>query len=132
MRLNSYLKTNVFLVFLITFLLVLNMGGAFSAHMMMEGDMTPCPYMGMASLCTMTPLEHLSGWQNMFSVTLQESATLILLSFLILSLVWLFTHHLFKPPQSLSKAFSRYRQKEKVPSSLQLAFAQGLIHSKAY
>lgn len=132
MRIHSYLKTNIFLVFLITFLLILNMGGAFSAHMMMDGDMTPCPYMGMASLCTMTPLQHLSGWQSMFSIPLQESVTLLLLSFIVLSLVWLFNHNLFKPPQSLSRVFSRYKYKEKVLNSLQLAFAQGLIHSKAY
>ncbi len=125
-------KVNTFLLFLIVFFLVLNMGGAFSAHMMMDGDMTPCPYMGMASLCTMTPLEHLSGWQNMFSIPLQESVTLMLLSIIILSLVWLFTYYLFKPPQSLSRVFSRYRYKEKILNPLELAFAQGLIHSKAY
>lgn len=132
MRLNSYLKTNIFLGFLISFLLVLNIGGVFSAHMMMDGDMTPCPYMGMTSICSMTPLEHLSGWQRMFSVPLQESGTLLLLSFIVLSLVWIFTQQLFEPLRSFSKVFSRFRYKEKVFDSLQLAFARGIIHSKAY
>jgi hypothetical protein len=132
MRFNSYLKTNIFLVFLLTFLLVLNMGGAFSAHIMTDGEMSPCPYMGMDSICNMTPLAHLSGWQSMFTVTSQGSVTLLLLLSLSVLIIWLFNKYLLKPPQTFSKVFSRYKYEIEVFNHLQLAFTQGLIHSKAY
>lgn len=115
----------------VAILLVFSMGG-FSSHIMMDGDMMPCPYAGMASLCTMTPLEHISGWLSLFSVPVQDFVILLLLSVIFLPFGLFFAGYLLKLRHYFLKISTQYRGVEKVFNSLQLAFAQGIIHSKAY
>ena len=127
------LKFNKAFLIILAFFLVLNIGLGFSAHMVMDDHGTgPCPYMGIASLCTMNPLQHLSEWQSMFSTPLKESTTLLFLLSLSVVLVWLFNQYLLKPPRTFSQVFFSHKHKEKVFNQLELAFARGLIHSKAY
>ncbi len=77
--------------------LMMNVGGVFSAGMMMDdnGMMHNCPYMGIAALCNMSPLEHLSQWQSMFS------ATLLLFA---LAFLWHMSGQLITPPDASSAA----------------------------
>ena len=128
-----FAKNTVFALILGVFFMM-SMGGVFSSEMMMDdGSMTHnCPYMGVAALCNMSPIEHLSQWQQMFWTTSQELATTALLVLLALSLVWFFVKDLFVPGLSLVPIGSRYRERERIVDPLRLAFARGLIHSKVF
>lgn len=123
-------KKAVFVLIIALFLLV-NIGGIFTAEMMMDGDMTHCPYMGVAALCDMSPLEHLSQWQMTFSTTVQQFATaalLLLLAFAILrSLIGRLT-----APKRIEAFVPRYRYRVRNFDPLRLAFARGIIHPKVF
>ncbi len=122
--------------FLLAIVLMVNTGGVLSAAMMSgdDGMMTNCPYMGMSTFCTMSPLEHLTAWQQMFSVTVQQFASISLLLLLITLAAFLyFTERtdtlllieVFLPRQ-------RYKERGKNFDPLRSAFARGIIHSKAF
>ena len=130
---NKTFSKNSFLTLLLVLAFMMNMGGVFSAEMTMkDGMMTPCPFMGVASLCNMTPLEHVSQWQQMFTTTSQEFATTALLSLLSLVVVFSFVNFLSKPKRTPVRLVSRYRYRERIFDPLQVAFARGILNSKAY
>lgn len=117
--------------FLIALLVVINLGGVFTAEMMMEnGAMDHCPFMGVSSLCSMSPLDHLSEWQQMFTTTVQQmlTATFLLLAVII---AWYFLKDLLIPRRT-EKFLERYRDKERAFDPLRLVFARGILHSKAH
>ena len=129
----SLLKTNAIIGLLFSLFLMINMGGFMSSEMMMkDGMMTPCPFMGVASLCNMTPLEHVSQWQQMFTTTSQEFATTALLLLLSLAVVFSFVNFSLKPKRSPVRLVSRYRYRERVFDPLKLAFARGILNPKLY
>lgn len=116
---------------LVAVLLVVNVGGIFSAGMMDDSAMQDCPYMSIPALCTMNPLAHLSQWQQMFTTTVQHMTTAVLLLLLALAVVWYFLQDLCVPKRT--EAFTpRYRDKGRVFDPLRLAFARGVLHSKAF
>jgi len=115
---------------LIALFLAVSMGGIFTAGMMDDGVMNNCPFMNVPALCAMSPLEHLSQWEEMFAATAQHLAATALLLLLALVICW----------YSLQDFIL---QKAKVPiperqntgrffDPLRLAFARGILHSKAY
>ena len=129
----SFLKTHSIIGLIFSLFLVTNVGGFMSADIMIkDGMLTPCPFMGVASLCNMTPLEHVSQWQQMFTTTSQEFASTALL--LLLSLVVVFTVVNFLSKHKLApiRPVSRYRYRERVFDSLKLAFARGILNPKLY
>jgi hypothetical protein len=123
-------KSSIFFL-LVTLVLMMSVGGIFSAQMMMEDGMHDCPFMGIAALCEMSPLQHLSEWQSMFATTFQQFSTFALLLLLALALTWRFADQFFLPKPT--KIFvPRYRYRERVFDPLKLAFARGLIHPKVF
>lgn len=118
---------------LLTVIVSMTMGGVLSYEMMMsDGAMHNCPYMGIASLCTMTALEHLSQWQQMFAATAQSLAVFALLLLLVMSAISRLVEDLFVSVQSPPRVASRYRYKESIANPLRLALARGLIHPKTF
>jgi hypothetical protein len=118
--------------FLLALLLVLNTGGVISSGMMMDdGAMQPCPYMGVPTLCNMSPLEHMSEWQSMFAATVQQFATASLLVLLALLVLWYFAGHLIVPRRT-ETLLPRVRYRERVFDPMRLAFARGIIHPKVF
>ncbi|MBI5004130.1 hypothetical protein HZC00_03480 [Candidatus Kaiserbacteria bacterium] len=129
----NILRRHTIALILLTVFVSMTMGGVFSYQMMMQdGTMHDCPYMGIAVLCDMTPLTHLSKWQNMFSATVQVLVVLALLLLLAAFITSRFVQDLFLPMQSPPRAVSRYRYRESITDPLRLAFARGLIHPKIF
>lgn len=128
-------KRNILLIVLLSFIMMMNVGGALSNQIMMEeGMMADCPYMGVAAICTMTPLQHFSEWQQMFTATAQSMTlmSVLLLLALTAALSGLFRH--IAVPNTLIefRARHRYRYRENIFDSLRLALARGIIHTKVY
>jgi hypothetical protein len=119
-------------VLLVALILVMSIGGVFTANMMMEdGTMHGCPYMGVAALCDMGVLAHISQWQQMFTATVQHVATTALLLLLALALGWHVPRALAIPERA-GTFVPRQKSRARVFHPLQLAFARGIIHSKAF
>ena len=118
---------------LLTFISSMLLGAVLTSQMMMhDGMMEPCPFMGVPSLCNMSPLQHVSAWQQMFAATAHpflNSFLLLLLSFLLATS---FSSMLlrFKPPRT-SFPF-RFRYRERIFDPLQAAFASGILNPKIY
>ena len=126
------LGKNFGLVLLIAFILMTSIGGVLSSQAMMnDGMMHPCPFMGMTAICDMSPLAHLAQWQQMFWATAQTITTIALLLLLALAISWHLREDLSLPKHA-ERFIPRYRYRERVFEPLRLAFARGLIHSKAY
>lgn len=121
------------LFFVLAIFVTLSFGGFLSSEMMMDGNnmMMPCPFMGTTGICNMTPLEHLGGWQQMFTSIQTESFTLALILLLALTVIWgAFTLQYI--PKIIQYRVLRHRYRERVFDPLRLAFARGILHSKAY
>lgn len=107
-----------------------------TTSMDMDGNMTmtDCYMPGMTAICSMTPLQHISEWQKIFTATAQQTTTAVLLLLLALSVVLsqFLVHLLVHKPKERSNPMLRYRYKEKVFDPLRLAFARGKIHSKSF
>ena len=129
---RQFLNKAGLLTVLLLIVLTLSFGAVLSTEMMlMDGGMHNCPFMGVPALCNMSPMEHLSQWQQMFATTLQQISTAALLLLLAVILLWRFAEQLFIP-QRTEIFLPRYRYREKAFDPLRLAFARGIIHSKAY
>ena len=106
----------------------------FGMEMGVGEQMTNCPFMpGQAAMCTMSPLEHIAAWQNVFTALAQEN---ILVFLVFASLIFFFigrlwgTSHIFSAP-----ALYMLRRRVEVPivlSPLQEAFLRGTLHPKIF
>ena len=96
-------------------------------HMTMSNCLMP----GMTAVCDMTPLEHIASWQSMFTISLFQYSSDLLLLLIAFAISWYLSYWLYKPIERLG-FLSRYRYRETVFDSLRLAIAAGIIHSKAY
>ena len=129
---RGILNKKIFFTLLLTAVLMMNFGGFFTSEMMMENSvMHPCPYMGVAAICNMSPLEHLSQWQQMFTTTVQPMTTFALLLLLAIA-VFLHVAEKLSVPKRLERFRPRYRYRERVFDLMQRLFARGILNSKAY
>lgn len=100
-----------------------------------NGNMSMDCYMpGMTAVCNMTPLEHVSSWQSMFtSIPTQSTALMLLLAmFAIVGVIW--TRHTHSPPQS-QQIFSRFSHRRgyiPLHSALQELFSNGILNPKTF
>jgi len=103
--------------------------------MTMDGTMSDCPFMSGMSVCNMTPFEHLSAWQRMFTTLPNQSSVLeILLISSIFTFCFIYFHALFSPPKnSFSLTQKRLYQNQyfSVPY-LQEAFSNGILNPKTF
>lgn len=112
---------------------MMSVGGMLSSEMMLQdGSMMPCPFMGTATVCNMSPLEHVAGWQQMFVAALKQFGANTLLLLLALALVFLSVGGLFSPKVFQTRLVYRHRYRQRIFDPLRLAFARGIIHSKAF
>ena len=127
------LNKNIISALLVSFVFTMTVGGFVSSEMMMSDDgmMQPCPFMGAASICNMSPLEHFSQWQQMFTSIPQEFSIASLLLLLALALVSYFIGHL-SPPKRTEVFVPRHRYRERVFDPLKLAYARGILNPKLY
>jgi hypothetical protein len=131
MVLNS---KNILILGIIAFL-VMSIWSLSTMCMDMNGHMVNCPFMnGSTGFCQMTLTEHMSLWQQTFSLI--KIKDLFLLSLLILLFSVLYatigkTYYQLKS-QPFRHYFYKYRPEIKLFDHLALAFSDGLIHSKIY
>lgn len=127
----SWFKTNAVSGLVLSLMLMMNVGGFLTAHMMMDDDMHNCPNMGIAALCSMSPVEHMSDWLAMFGAKGGELAVTMLLLILLFGAAWHFVEYMLaKDYANIFVPRQRYRQKVFEP--LRLAFARGIIHPKVF
>lgn len=107
-------------------------GISHAMNMDSNGQMSGCPFMGVATVCNMSPLEHVAAWQSMFTSTSSENTLSLLLSVLLVavSILFVLSEGIFpkiRPPLLCRPhRFSLFRH------SLQEAFSNGILNSKAY
>lgn len=125
------LSNKTVLGFVMVFFLIVNVGGLFATGIMMEGNaMNNCPFMGVPALCQMTPLGHASQWQQNFAAIVQDfAAAASVLLFVVVAFWYSFQNLLLKQSGIYIR---RQRDVGRAPDPLQLAFARGILHSKAY
>lgn len=106
------------------------------SHMFMDrkGEMMNCPFMNEAILCQMTPFQHLTAWQSMFTqVSIKEifnPFALVLLSLLLANLFKSFWYkHKFPLLQNLN--FEPIAVLI-IPNLLEVAFSDGILNTKVY
>lgn len=106
--------------------------GVFSLLSMSGHDhmpMTDCPYMvGQQSMCAMDTFEHLTAWK---SLVLTIPSFIYVLTLLVL--VFSFQHLLSSSPPLLRQLlYYRKTKFEPITTSLELAFARGILNPKPY
>ena len=102
-----------------------------------NGKMSDCPFgNNTASICTMSPLEHIAAWQSFFStLPLKEKMSLIfsLVAFaLALFLLPKFFQQFLKYKNLFYLQRYRYLRKDFIPNPLQEAFSSGLLNPKIF
>lgn len=123
--------------FLVMSLGVPHFGMAMPMDMDEHGNMpmTDCYMPGMATICNMSPLEHIASWQGMFTSLPTQGFAMTLLFLLIATVIgFVWIRQIHSPPQEL-KTFSRFlRQQEYVPlhSPLQELFSNGILNPKLF
>lgn len=106
-------------------------------NMDMDGNMTmtDCYMPGMATICNMSPLEHIASWQGMFaSLPTQSSGITLLLLLLSTVIGFVWTRQIHSPPLEL-RTFSQFlRQREYVPlhSPFQELYSSGILNPKVF
>ena len=116
--------------------LVLSAGTLGSLHALsMDADMSGCPLMAQsASLCRMSPIEHLALWQRLFSALPQRALLLVVVGFLLSAFLprraesMLTTRELGAPYQAYQRSVLTVISLDPLKS----AFSQGILHPKIY
>jgi len=107
------------------------------SHAVMDrhGEMMNCPFMNTGVLCQMTPFQHLSAWQSMFTqVSLKEilnTSTLVLLSFLLAVLLRSLWHR-YKFPLRRNLGLGSRTISIFIPDLLTEAFSAGILNPKLF
>ena len=134
---NKIVKT-ILLLGIAAFLLVGFFGlSHLSMNMEMNGEMSmaDCPFMIGFSLCTMTPFQHISMWQNLFTnIPLQNPTLILLLLASALTLLYFWIKQLYPPPKNILRYF-RYTSYQKyipITRSFQELFSNGILNPKTF
>jgi|GEM_PF-800671 len=136
MTINTLFK-NIFVVSFLTIFLV-GIFGIYTMDMSMgSGHMTmvKCPFSPGSSLCTMTPFEHITATQSLFSALPHDANALVLVIVFVSGLIFCAT--LFPELFSHSTFLYMRRSVAERPylllhGTLQPAFSNGILNSKAF
>ena len=100
-----------------------------------DGQMSNCPFMGVAALCQMNPLQHIAEWQKFFTALPPNNwaTILIIASFILLAVRGLKYIGRTDPPLMVSlrlqlSSISFLSCKD----PLQEAFSSGILNPKAF
>ncbi len=127
---------NIVIIGMIAFL-AMSFWSLYSMSFDLNGKMERCPFMtDSQSFCQMNISEHISLWQQFFTMLKEKNLLLSLFSLLIfiqIAIVTINTKAFEKlKHQRFRNYFYRYKPEIKLFDSLALAFSDGLIHSKIY
>lgn len=135
---NQKIARIFFCIATLTFLLF-GFFGLLHSNMQMGMDgnlsMSNCPFMVGMSLCTMTPFEHISVWQNMFgNIPIQKGITLMFLFVVSLVFGFLLTRKINSPPKYLLvlRNYLNFQKYITKTNSLQELFSNGILNPKTF
>jgi hypothetical protein len=137
MILRSQRLAHVILSLGIIALLSMSFFGVFYFSMSMGGDgkMSDCPFMPGMSVCPMTPFEHASTMQGLFTnIPIQQDTFALLLAVAFIAVLGLSWIKQFLVPLELARSsgyFYRYRDRS-IPRQLQELFSQGILNPKLF
>lgn len=99
-----------------------------------NGQMSNCPFMGVAALCDMNPLEHIAAWQNMFTAVPFKGISALALLLLAFFAVFLWRDFWnTRWVQSISNHSQYFRNKTfLIRNELQEALSAGILHPKLF
>lgn len=99
-----------------------------------HGHMHDCPFMGMMAICDMSPLQHVSAWQNTYATLILTNTFAALFYALVLVFAWrvLFGAKPFPIPVVLRLRRSDYVERTLYSHALKEALRRGIVHSKAF
>jgi hypothetical protein len=101
----------------------------------MDVPMPGCPFMndGVAVLCTMSPLEHIEAWQDMFLAIPVTSIILLCIVALAFAVPFLYSPK-WSPPRLRAFEFTPLytTQKLSFQSYIQEAFSSGILNPKLF
>lgn len=86
---------------------------------------------GVFSLCGMSPLDHLSHWQAVSVATAQQMPAVALLLLMVVAAFLYFLQDVFLLQQR-GEYLPHYRDGGRLFDPLRLAFARGILNTKAY
>ena len=131
--LTPLLKVRYFLLLGLGAFLFLNLFGlsSFGMSMSSDGHMSECPFMGVTAVCQMSPSEHISAWQHMFTATTTEN-TLALLLLICAAVIFAYCLNRQLYPEIRASLLSQPPDPSFFKSPLQEAFSNGILNSKAY
>ncbi len=109
----------------------------FSMNMGMDGKMSmeDCPFMIGSSICTMTPFEHISMLQSLFTNIPHQNTTLVLLLLAsALTLVFFWIRQLFFPPKNIFMHSCHTSYSKYIPTThiFQELFSNGILNPKTF
>lgn len=107
----------------------------FGMDMDMDGGMSGCPSVGMAAMCEMNPLEHISAWQGAFTtLPYTNTLTLLIISLLALffSLVWIGRIPIRLPLAPVRPVRYTRRGEKPVIHLFQELFSSGILNPKLF
>lgn len=100
-----------------------------------RGQMTACPFLGVSALCEMNSLAHIAKWQSLFAALSEREVApflaVVLLSISTIFLLWYVRYTLIAPIRP-SLALRRRAVSVLIPSALQEAFSDGILHPKIF
>ena len=99
-----------------------------------HGHMHDCPFMGMTAICDMSPLQHVSAWQNIYATVVFKDTFTALLNALVLVFAWrvLFGAKPFAIPIVISLRHVSGEEDSPRRDALKEALRRGVVHSKAF
>lgn len=98
-----------------------------------DGHMHDCPYMGMAAICQMDPLEHIAAWQSRFAaLTVRDSLTVLALALIAFAIVGIWQRQRFRERQPLQHLRHRRETLLAFSNYLAEALSSGILHPKVF
>lgn len=101
----------------------------------MDVPMPGCPFMndGVPVLCTMSPLEHIEAWQDMFTAIPVAFAILLCLTLLVFFTPYLHSFKWSPPLRSRFRFTAPYTTSKPIfQSYIQEAFSSGILNPKLF
>lgn len=137
MILREHSLAQVAFTFGVSALLAMSVFGILQSGMAMnmDGIMSPCPFLPGMNVCPMSPLEHASQMQNLFTSIPQAQDSILALIFAIglmafVGASWL--KELLIPALARASRFLyRYRNRS-IPRLLQKLFSRGILNPKPF
>lgn len=104
----------------------------FSMGMDGEMDMADCPFMSDMTLCDMSPLDHLTGWQSIFSNILTPEILILTLILFAVSTLPYWAQFFSPPKDSLLRLKYSPSSRGQIHSFFQYLFSKGILNTKLF